>query len=75
LSLDAGSYFADTDPFSQISKGVVTKETAASFKEEKALGRKINFFTINDPTDFVYFADLGVDGIITDFPQLFAPNH
>ena len=34
LSLDAGSYFVDTDPFAQISKGSVTKETADSFKNE-----------------------------------------
>jgi len=183
LSLDAGSYFADTDPFAQISKGVVTKETAISFKNEgiptleqgllftkkmnwqvnlelkdyssgladtmiadqtldmiyhtkialnrvvissfnhdwlkrvmekepeidvqalvggndtdpldfkdwvfptynanarlidldqikllKSKGKKINLFTINDPEDFKRFVKLGVDGIFTDFPQVF----
>lgn len=183
LYLDAGSYFVDTDPFAQISKGAVTKETAASFKKEgvptleqgllftkkinwqvnlelkdyssgledtlvpdktldmiyqtridlnqvvissfnhdwlkrvmkkepkievqalvgendtdpldfqdwmfptynanarlidpdqikllKAKGKKINLFTINDPKEFSWFVKLGVDGIFTDFPQLF----
>ncbi|MBU0463874.1 MAG: hypothetical protein KKD21_08300 [Proteobacteria bacterium] len=183
LSLDAGSYFVDTDPFAQISKGAVTKETAASFKKEgvptleqgllftkkmnwkvnlelkdyssglkdtiiadqtldmiyhtkialnrvvissfnhdwlkrvmekeprievqalvgesdkdpldfgdwvfptynanarlidpdqinrlKAKGKKINLFTINDPKVFEKFVKLGVDGIFTDFPQVF----
>jgi len=183
LTLDAGSYFADTDPFSQISKGAVTRKTADSFKKErvptleqgllftkekkwkvnlelkdyssglhntiipdqtldmiyhtqidlnqvvissfnhdwlkrimgkepgievqaligyndtdpldfedwifptynayarliderqitalKARGKKINLFTINDPKEFETFVKLGVDGIFTDFPQLF----
>ena len=182
-SLDAGSYFADADPFAQISKGHVTKETAVSFKKEgvpsleqglvftkkmnwkvnlelkdyssglkdgdipdktldaiyhtkialnrviissfnhdwlkrvmekepdievqaligendtdpldfgdlefstynanalcidpdqikhlKALGKKINLFTINDPKEFLRFVKIGVDGIFTDFPQIF----
>ncbi len=183
LSLDAGSYFVETDPFAEISKGSVSKETAISFKNEgiptleqglfftkkmnwkvnlelkdyfsgladtmiadqtlemiyhtkialnqvvissfnhdwlkrvmekepgievqalvgendkdcldfkdwvfptynanarridtdqikllKAKGRKINLFTINDPKEFERFVKLGVDGIFTDFPQVF----
>ncbi|MCK5162184.1 MAG: hypothetical protein KAQ72_00630 [Desulfobacula sp.] len=38
----------------------------------KAKGKKINLFTINDPKTFLRFVTLGVDGIFTDFPQLFA---
>jgi len=38
----------------------------------KAFGKKINLFTVNDPKDFSRFVTLGVDGIFTDFPQLFA---
>jgi len=37
----------------------------------KAKGRKINLFTVNDPKEFSRFVKLGVDGIITDFPQVF----
>ncbi|MBU1340082.1 MAG: glycerophosphodiester phosphodiesterase [Proteobacteria bacterium] len=33
-SLDAGSFFVDTDPFSQILKGNIDKETLSSFKKE-----------------------------------------
>ncbi|MCP3874837.1 MAG: hypothetical protein GY699_17000 [Desulfobacteraceae bacterium] len=33
-ALDAGSYFADTDPFLQISEGNVTKKALLSFKNE-----------------------------------------
>lgn len=41
-------------------------------RELKRRGKKINVFTINDPDTFFRFADLGVDGIFTDFPQIFA---
>jgi glycerophosphoryl diester phosphodiesterase len=40
-------------------------------RELKAKGKTINLFTVNDPKDFLRFVSLGVDGIITDFPQLF----
>jgi len=35
LSLDAGSYFIDTDPFGQICEGNVSKKTLLSFENEK----------------------------------------
>lgn len=38
----------------------------------KNRGKKVNLFTVNDPKVFSRFAGLGVDGIFTDFPQLFA---
>ncbi|WP_299977726.1 glycerophosphodiester phosphodiesterase family protein [Desulfobacula sp.] len=41
-------------------------------KQLKAKGKKINLFTVNDPKAFSRFVNLGVDGIITGFPQLFA---
>ncbi len=37
----------------------------------KDKGKKINIFTVNDSKEFQRFATLGVDGIITDFPQIF----
>lgn len=37
----------------------------------KDRGKKINLFTVNDPSDFSRFSELGVDGIFTDFPQRF----
>ncbi|NOX32560.1 MAG: hypothetical protein GXP56_02315 [Deltaproteobacteria bacterium] len=41
-------------------------------KRLKARGRKINLYTVNDPKEFSHFANLGVDGMFTDFPQLFS---
>lgn len=38
----------------------------------KVLGKKINLFTVNDSESFNRFDRLGVDGMFTDFPQLFA---
>ncbi len=38
----------------------------------KALGKKVNLFTVNDSKDFHRFEKLGVDGMFTDFPQLFS---
>ncbi len=36
-------------------------------------GRKVNLYTVNDPVEFKRLSALGVDGIFTDFPQLFCP--
>ena len=41
-------------------------------KELKARGYKINVFTINDPKEAVRLAEMGVDGIITNFPDRIA---
>lgn len=41
-------------------------------RQLKALGKKINLFTVNDPKAFSRFAEMNVDGMFTDFPQKFA---
>lgn len=43
----------------------------ALIKKLKALGKTINLFTVNDKAAFDYYEALGVDGMFTDFPQLF----
>jgi glycerophosphoryl diester phosphodiesterase len=47
--------------------------TSDQIQHLKTLGKKINLFTVNDPKEFARFSLLGVDGIFTDFPQLFCP--
>ena len=37
----------------------------------KRAGKRINLFTVNDPSDYQRFVDAGVDGVFTDFPQRF----
>lgn len=39
--------------------------------ELKKRGKEINLFTVNDPKSFEAFRRMGVNGIFTDFPQLF----
>lgn len=35
-------------------------------------GCRVNLYTVNDPEEMVYYLSLGVEKIITDFPQLLA---
>lgn len=51
-----------------VNANLVSPEQIALLKEKK---KKVNIFTVNDVNAFDAFAQMGVDGIITDFPQLF----
>jgi len=43
--------------------------TAAALAEAKSLGLPVVVWTINDPADMARLIDMGVDGIITDYPD------
>ncbi|HYX03611.1 MAG TPA: glycerophosphodiester phosphodiesterase [Reyranella sp.] len=43
--------------------------TANSVKEAQALGLKVIPWTVNNPADLAQLIDLGVDGLITDYPD------
>ncbi|MBL8831369.1 MAG: glycerophosphodiester phosphodiesterase [Rhodospirillales bacterium] len=43
--------------------------TDAAFAEAKALGLTVIPWTVNDPADMARLVDLGVDGIISDYPD------
>jgi glycerophosphoryl diester phosphodiesterase len=70
----------DTDPldFKDFSFPVYNANSklirADQIEHLKQKGKKINLFTVNDPDEFYYFVNLGVDGIFTDFPQRFIPK-
>lgn len=38
-------------------------------RKVQRMGKKINVWTVNDRYDLQYFIEMGVDGIITDFPD------
>lgn len=67
----------DTDPldfgdFQFLTYNVNVKLVDDALIEKlKAMGKKINLFTVNDKFEFAHYESLGVDGMFTDFPQLF----
>lgn len=42
----------------------------AQYRTAREHGCRINLYTVNDPGDMARFIDWGVDGIITDYPQV-----
>lgn len=42
----------------------------ASLREAQSLGLAVIPWTLNDPSDIARFVDLGVDGVITDYPDV-----
>jgi glycerophosphoryl diester phosphodiesterase len=47
--------------------------TAGNVKEAQGLGLKVVPWTVNNPTDMAALIDLGVDGLITDYPDRARP--
>jgi len=44
--------------------------TEADLKEAQGLGLRVVVWTVNDPADMASLIDLGVDGLITDYPDV-----
>jgi glycerophosphoryl diester phosphodiesterase len=53
--------------FDRVRKPVVASLQAAGFQ--------VFVFTVNDVDDIVHMTDIGVDGIVSDVPQIFRASH
>jgi glycerophosphoryl diester phosphodiesterase len=62
--LDFGDFFFPTYNANSL---LITED---HINQLKARGKKINLFNVNRLDEFKRFVNLGVDGVITDFPQL-----
>jgi glycerophosphoryl diester phosphodiesterase len=58
-----------TDPFFDTFNPRLTRVSVDAIKEQVALGRKLNPFTVNDDEMIARLIEIGVAGLITDFPQ------
>ena len=61
--IDWGTYRFDTY---NINSEMIS---ITEIQELKAMGKKVNLYTVNDVDAMQRFIEAGVDGIITDFPQ------
>ena len=66
VPLDFGEYVFDTY---NLNAAMVDGRLISKLK---SMDRQVNLFTVNDPELFARFERMGVDGIFTDFPQLFS---
>ena len=57
------------DPFFAAYNPRVTRVSAAELATQVARGIKLNPYTVNDPEEMQQLVEIGVAGIITDFPQ------
>ncbi|MEA3511258.1 MAG: glycerophosphodiester phosphodiesterase family protein [Actinomycetota bacterium] len=58
-----------TDPFFDAFNPRITRLTIDQIKAQLALGTKLNPYTVNDHETISRLVEIGVAGLITDFPQ------
>ncbi len=58
-----------TDPFFDTFNPRITRLTIEQIKAQLALGTKVNPYTVNDHETISRLVEIGITGLITDFPQ------
>lgn len=66
------SYFTDVEQEKHISEAAVFSSLLSKkfIDRMHACGKRVNVWTVNSKKEMEYFIRLGVDGIITDYPNL-----
>ncbi len=57
------------DPFFDTFNPRITRISIEQIGEQLALGTRINPFAVNDPETISALIEIGITGLITDFPQ------
>ena len=57
------------DPFFDTSNPRITRVPIEQIEEQLARGTRLNPFTVNDPEETSQLIEVGITGLITDFPQ------
>ena len=58
-----------SDPFFDTFNPRITRLSIEQVEEQLALGKRLNPYTVNDPEVISRLVEIGITGLITDFPQ------
>jgi Glycerophosphoryl diester phosphodiesterase len=58
-----------SDPFFDTFNPRITRLSIEQIEEQLALGTRLNPYTVNDPEAISRLVEIGITGLITDFPQ------
>jgi len=58
-----------SDPFFEAFNPRITRVTVEELREQLARGVRLNPYTVNDPEAISQLVEIGITGLITDFPQ------
>ena len=59
-----------SDPFFNTFNPRITRVTMDQLEEQLALGKRLNPYVVNEPDEIARLTEIGITGLITDFPQL-----
>ena len=63
-----------SDPFFDTFNPRITRVSIERIEGQLALGTRLNPYTVNDPEAIARLVEIGITGLITDFPQRGVPG-